>query len=119
YLTLEKYVDGMRRVAAMTELSRSRYVLHPASFPIGSMPHALDLFPDWRPEEIDELFACPLFEHKGQVAAEDIGSETDFATAAVGIQIRPGQLPSYLAASWLSRVFTATGLEEDVTCSLV
>ncbi len=106
-LSLERYTMGIRRIAAVTTFSELRHVLRPDSATVNGAPHAEDLFPEWKPEEIKELFASPLLVRKGP-ASDDSG---------VAVQIVQGELSNFLAAHWARSVYLG-GAEDAVLKSL-
>ncbi len=108
YLSLERYREGIRRIAAVCCLSPHRHVLRPDSPSVPGAPHAEDLFEEWSPQEVDELFASPLLIGKGAVGSIDAPS---------AVQIVQGQVVDYLAATWLARI-SYCGVNDAVERSL-
>jgi hypothetical protein len=102
-LSLEKYLTAVKKIAAITSLSNTRHILRPNESPIPDIPHAEDLFPDWSPEELVELFSSPLLVGKGNNA----------------VQLPEGQLPYFLTASWISSLYAGGYSNDSLLRSLV
>jgi hypothetical protein len=107
-LSLERYVGGIRRIAAVTTFSPVRHVLRPDSPTVKDAPHAEDLFPEWKPSELNELFASPLLVRKGPASQDSLG---------VAVQIVQGQVADYLAADWAKDVYLG-GAEDSISKTL-
>ncbi|MFZ5895588.1 MAG: hypothetical protein ACOY0T_31310 [Myxococcota bacterium] len=96
-LSLEQRSAGLQRVAAAATFSKQPHITLPSAMRVSSANDGQRLFADWEPNLRQELFASPLFVHKGETA----------------VQLPQGGLSDFLTSMWLkNRAQFARGVRE-------
>jgi hypothetical protein len=90
-LSLDEYARGLKRVAAASVLCKQLHIVLPTALALPGAIQACELFPEWSPAKLDELFTSPLFVPKGESA----------------VQLPDGAVTQCLAALWVVQRYRA------------
>jgi hypothetical protein len=90
-LSLDDYAAALKRVAAASALCKQNHIVLPTALALPGAMQACELFPDWSPSKLEELFASPLFVPKGESA----------------VQLPSGAVTECLAALWIAQRYRA------------